>query len=205
MGRAGRDRMAEDVRKRFGDRIRVVDLPGWNAMEPERGSLIIVTDLSLIGGAMEDIRRRERLIIAFRRFAADILAIEGEIVVQGAEDLLDEARAWLTKEGVDKAWNDECRERLAFSYPPARPLVKLIHQGPEADAPAFTARIRTATPESWHVRGPFPVAFRPKASGPRSVIHVIPAFGTAESALQEALEPFAREAIIDLDPIAFLR
>jgi len=202
-GRAGRDRLAADVRRAFGDRVRVVDLSGWNSLTLGSASLVIVTDLSLIGGYAEDVRRRERLVIAFRRLAAGVASADGRLIVQGPEELLQEARSWLTSDGVRKVQVDECRERAAFGYPPARPLIKILKDGSAKDVEDMMSRIRTSLPASWEIRGPFPVPYRPKSRQERSVIQLLPPSDATEDDIRLALEPFARESIIDLDPIAF--
>ena len=203
-GRAGSDRLAADIGRRFGEGPRVVDLSVWNAITLEPKSLVIVTDLSLIGGVVEDVRRRERLLIAWRRLAADVASVDGRLIVQGPEDLMTESRGWLTSDGVRKAWQDECKERAAFGYPPARQLIRILKDGPAKDAESIALRLRIAIPESWEIRGPFPVPYRPKSREARSVIQVLPSPDVMEDVIKPILEPFARESIIDLDPIAFL-
>ncbi|MFH1078620.1 MAG: hypothetical protein V1745_05080 [Patescibacteria group bacterium] len=202
-GRVGRDSLAGIVLKRFGEAVRVVDLPTWHSETVERGALVVLTDLGLIGGVAEDVRRRERLVIAWRRLTADIADADASIIVQGDDELLLAAQNWCTKEGVAAVWRDEMSERATFSYPPARTLVKVLVDGPPDAASTLVDDLTMALGEAWTVRGPAPIAFRPSSRTPRSVIHAIPPKDLKETAIHAALEPFARRAIIDLDPIAF--
>ncbi|MBU1349209.1 hypothetical protein KJ781_04040 [Patescibacteria group bacterium] len=202
-GRVGRDRLAVQVSSRFGDGVRVVDLSTWNAGIVESGALVVITDLGLMGGVTEDVRRRERLVIAWRRCASDIVNADADLIVQGDDDLLLAAQSWCDTDGVTKTWHDEMAERATFGYPPARMLVKLIVDGSSDVAMELVEELTIAFGDAWTVRGPSPIPFRPSSRTPRFVIHAIPPKKMEEAAVRAALEPVARRAIIDLDPIAF--
>lgn len=201
--RSGKDRLTAQTAQRFGaGRVTVVDLPDWHKTSMKRDALLILTDLSLVGGFTEDIRRRERLVIAWRRLAASVASAGGELIVQGPEDLLSHARAWLGADGVRHVWNEELAERAAFGYPPARRRIKLLVDGTQEKADEILQRLSSLL-EGWKAEGPFPVLFRSHTRAPRHVIHLLPPDGASESSVRDALEPFADRAIIDLDPIAF--
>ncbi|MBI4138993.1 hypothetical protein HY479_02470 [Candidatus Uhrbacteria bacterium] len=202
-GRVGRDRLATLVRGRFGSHVEVRDLSDWNALAVPRGALIVVTDLTLIGGICEDIRRKERLLIAWRRLAASAVSANGRLVAQGPEDTLAEAMGWLTAAGVRACWKSEWKDRQTFGYPPAGRRIKLICPGTESMNEPLVKQLRDEAPQGWELSGPFPVAFRPRTRGDRSIIHLHPPDTATEADTQSFLEPFAKDVIIDLDPIAF--
>jgi primosomal protein N' len=151
-------------------------------------ALVVVTDANLLAGVVEDIRRDERLVIAIRRLASRAK----HLLLQTDEALGLKAPTWLTEEGFDTFRAAEKSLRASFHYPPARRLVKLISES-ELDGLPFESR------------GPYPVAFRVKSRKSRLIYHIIPPKDIGQEALFRALEPWAKRAIIDLDPIAFFR
>jgi hypothetical protein len=55
------------------------------------------------------------------------------------------------------------------------------------------------------VRGPFPASFQLKSKETRWIVHLLFSPSVPEEALMPLFAPFAKHAILDLDPIAFLR
>lgn len=202
--RAGKKKVAEQLALRYGrESVQAYDLAEWHRLSLRPCSLVVVTDFSLIGGYAEDIRRRERLIIAWRRLAAVVQNAQAELVVQGSEDLLTQARDWLTPEGLKRCWEEEFKERKMFGFPPAKRRIKCVFNGSEEKAKEFEARLVAKLGDVWKCEGPFPVAFRPKSRQPRFVIHLLPDKTLSDEQIKSSLIPYAKEAIIDLDPIAF--
>lgn len=199
--RAGADRLL----RQLGGSVPVMDTATFSSIELPKNALVVLTDLSLIGGAVEDIRRRERLLISFRRIAAKIASAQGELHALGPEETLEEARAWLSADGVAKTWEAEKNDRKTFGYPPAVWLAKLLIAGTESAAETVSKDLANRMPSGLTLRGPFPVAFRPSSRGPRFVLHLVSTGNgpTSESELRNLLEPLVGRAMIDLDPIAF--
>jgi len=195
--RQGKDRLAAIIAERFGSAVQVADLRDWHRLSLHEHALIIVTDLSLIGGYAEDIRRRERLVIAWRRLAALVGSAKGMLYVLGPENTLSDARSWLTSDGLKKTWNEEFTARKTFAYPPAQERIKALIDGDIQAAERFIEEAKALLPD-WTVEGPYPIEFRAKTRKSRHIVHLIPSEGS-----KSALEPLARKAIIDLDPIAF--
>lgn len=202
--RPGRDRLAANLASHVDtSKISVIDLTDWHSAALSPMTRVVVTDISLIGGYAEDVRRRERLVIAWRRLAATVAVAHGDIVAQGPEELLDQARSWLTRDGLLAAWKEEWQDRERFAYPPARQRIKILVDGEPSDGEAVASRLRGAAPSSWEIQGPFSVAFRARTRKPRQAIHILPAADATENDVTDVLLPFAKHAIIDLDPIAF--
>ncbi len=202
--RTGKDHLAAQIAQAFPSApIQVVDLPDWHRLSIPRGALILLTDLSLIGGVSEDIRRKERLAIAWRRIAATAQSAEGKLFVQGPEMLLTEARTWLEGSGLLKLWKTELSERAAFGYPPARQRIKLLFDGTIEQLEGTDLRLKEVLGKAWTIEGPLPVLFRSSTRKPRCIFHLLPPIDMNERDVHRNLEPFAKEAIIDLDPIAF--
>ncbi|MBU0540276.1 hypothetical protein KKF59_03835 [Patescibacteria group bacterium] len=203
-GRTGKDRLIRNLAGIFPtNAFSVLDLKEWHNHSLAHEALVIITDLSLIGGVAEDIRRRERLILAYRRLAAAVQNAGGKMLVQGDEELIETADSWLQSDGLLKALQAEWKERKTFKYPPAYKLIKLLIDGTAEKADELFARLTAALPLPWETRGPFKVAYRGKGRKERFVIHALPPTGQKESGISLNLEAFAKEAIIDLDPIAF--
>jgi len=202
----GTDALAKRCREIFpGADLKVSDLTEWQDQPMPPKALIIVTNLTLIGGYSEDIRRKERLVIAFRRLAAQALSSHCTLVVQTAEALGDECKTWLTAQGVRTVWSREWQERKNFGFPPARELVKLIVPGQPAKAQAALELIRSLCQQSpdWSFRGPYPVEWRPQNREPRAIFHLLPPGKATRDQIVEALTPLSAFGILDLDPIAF--
>lgn len=202
--RAGKDRLAEQAKNYFqSPLVQVVDMPDWNRLALKQNSLIILTDLSLIGGFTEDIRRRERLIIAWRRLAAAVASANGTLLVQGPEELLAQARGWISSAGLAAAWQKELAERTDFGYPPVQKRIKLLINGSLTEAENITTGLPGILPDTWKIEGPYPVLFRSKTRSERYVAHIVPPTDETEEKIVHYLEPLAGKVIIDLDPIAF--
>lgn len=200
----GRDRLAALIKEKFpGADARIISPAEVHPEMLKKGDVLVVTDLSLVGGGAEDIRRRERLIIGWRRLAAAASSCDAELLVQGPEDVMQECRSWLTTDGLARAWAKELEERKAFGYPPAFRMAKLLVSGTEADTRTVIGELERSKNELWELRGPFPVPFRPNTRSPRFVIQLVAPPETPERELEAVLNPMKHRAIIDLDPIAF--
>lgn len=185
--------------------LQVYDLPQWQEQPVTPRSLVVVTNLSLIGGFTEDIRRKERLVIAFRRLTAQISASRCSLVIQAAASLADECTSWLAPSGVNLAWENEMKDRLAFGFPPARPVVKFIMTGKKESALLLDQTLKTVcnTADGWSVRGPFTVENRSQTRQPREIFHILPPPNMTRDQTIDALSPLAKLGILDLDPVAF--
>ncbi len=218
--RPGRDTMIVDLKKQGFENVAVMSLGEWNnsgyrlqgagsdpgTPPPLPGPLLILTDLSLLPGGGEDIRRRERLIIAFRRLADRCASIEAALVVQSSAELLTDAKTWLTSEGCMSALNQELTERKSFNLPPAAQLIKLICRGSEANADKIKRALMPGAlgiPGS-SLAGPYAVERLPNSRTPRWILHLTLPLTTPKTAIQALLQPIlATDVLIDLDPIAF--
>ncbi len=171
------------------------------------GALVVVTDPSLLGGFSEDVRRRERLVIAWRRLAARVADVGGSLLIQippqnaDAPDIRSSYASWLTTEGYASYRTQELAERHTFQYPPTHRLIKCVLEGSEESVRRWMAGAQKTVPAEW--RGPYPVEFRPRSRAPRFVVHALFPPQITESALVETLTPLKGSAWIDLDPIAF--
>lgn len=202
--RPGRDSVVHDLQHHQLS-ADVFSLGEWHAsaMRLEPQSVVVLTDLSLLAGASEDIRRRERLIIAFRRLADTCLARDAHLVVQGDAALLDDARRWLTSDGCRDALVREWEERKAFQLPPTARLVKLIVRGSGKAAEDVLIALRRAVPKDVSVDGPFAVEKLPGSRTPRSVIQATFPAQRPDAAIHKAISPLLTPNIlVDLDPIA---
>lgn len=198
--RAGTDRLL----RQLDASVTVTNLAGFAVLDLPTHAFVVVTDVSLVGGAVEDIRRRERLLISFRRIAAKTAAAQGELYALGPEDVLTDAREWLASAGVAKTWEAEAIDRKTFGYPPATKLAKILVTGTESDASRTMDELRNRVPPGLELRGPFPIEYRSTSRGRRFVLHAVATgTGSKERDLRNLLEPLAGRAIIDLDPVAF--
>jgi primosomal protein N' len=168
-------------------------------------SLIIVTNLTLISDAGEDIRRTEKLVITWRRLAAAAHATDSQLIVQGTESMLQDASAWLTQEGIEKIWGKEYKQRKDFGYPPAKRIIKLLIDHTFEESTLLKEELKITLGLLWNVSDPFPVLYRSKTRRIRHVIHLSPPENLNSEQVIHCLQPFAKKAIIDLDPIALLR
>jgi primosomal protein N' len=201
-GRAGIDTLSRDLVKHIGTSdIHVLNIPEWEAAHLTPNTLVVITDLSLFAGAIEDIRRRERLVIAWRRSAARIMTANARAIIQGGEELLQECRGWLTNLGVSAVWEQEWQERGSFRFPPAIRLVKILVDGEASKAEELMAALEPTLGPAMSLRGPYPVPFRPRSRLPRHVVHLIAPKETPYSTLAALLAPIVGKAHIDLDPI----
>jgi primosomal protein N' len=205
--RAGKDRLADDLRKKGMEGVRALSIGEWNALNrlPNNG-MVILTDLSLFAGGAEDLRKKERLIIAFRRLADMCETSGSSLAVQSDAGLLAEAKTWLTAEGCENALKNELKERGLFRLPPAFRLLKIIFRGNEGFAKrqmnVIGERIRSDS--SFALSGPFPVLYRPFSRTQRWIAHLSAPSGAKTEAFERAIEPLLKtNAIFDLDPIAF--
>lgn len=191
----------------FGERtdLNILDTRAWNRIKIPPRSLVVVTNLASIGDGGEDIRRTERLVIAWRRLAASATATDSTLLVQGSEQLLYEASDWLTSEGVQRCWEREFEERRNFGYPPAQRIIKLLIEMNLDQATKFKQALEASLGSSWKINEPFLPLYRSKTRSIRHIIHAIPPSDLSIEMLIHALQPFAKNAIIDLDPIALLR
>jgi len=156
--------------------IKVLDLHEWLHQSLMPRSLVLLSNLSLIGGYSEDIRKRERLIIAFRRLAAQTALAQCDLIIQGHETLVYECRDWLEPDGLKRAWAKELEERSVFKYPPAVKMVKLLAPGKLENMKPIELQLKTLCEKftEWNIRGPFAIENQPKSRQPRCVFHLIP-------------------------------
>jgi primosomal protein N' len=214
-GQPGAEHLAKQCASVFQtDRIRVIDPMEFDRLThvnfpPEKQDAchaplqIILTDISLLAPGVEDIRRKERLLIAWRRVCASAVRKNAKLHAQGHEEALNDCADWLTTTGVSSVWENELRERRTFGYPPAVRLAKLLIDGSMDTAEAIKKELDAALPGAWNIEGPYPVEFRSYTRVPRHIVHVKPPISTSESELVDALNPWKKRALIDLDPIAF--
>ena len=207
-GMPGKDRLAAQCKKHFNSElVSVIDLMELDALALAQrlphDSLLVITDLALFGGASEDIRRKERILITWRRIASYTMTTNSHIHVQGSDELISVCRSWLTSEGVATTWLAELNERRNFGYPPAMSFVKLLVDGAEQDAQALVQDLAAKAPADWAVKGPYSVPFRSWTRKPRFAVHLVAPLFVKEEQLITFLEPVKKRALIDLDPIAF--
>jgi len=124
--------------------------------------------------------------------------------VQGDESQLEEAKRWLTSDGLRAVWKAEIEARRAFHYPPASVRIKLIATGNQAMAGNILDDLTERLPQTWTVDGPRPVD-APSSRKERWIIHLVSETETNERSIRDILNLFAKNVIIDLDPIAFFR
>ena len=132
---------------------------------------------------------------------------QGSLLLQVPESDTRRWLEWLTVDGVERFFTQERKDRHTFRYPPSVRLVKLLLAGTPEQTTTLTETIERAmkrSPLFLESRGPFPVEGRPTTRA-RSVVHLLFQPTTQEEALLSLLQPFAKRAVIDLDPIAFLR
>lgn len=162
------------------------------------GACVLVTDASLLSGGSEDVRRLEKLAVTFRRLARDVSQSQGTLIVQTEEHMADFWTRVISTEGFKSFREQERTARRLFSYPPAKRLIKVIVET-EDD------KLMTAIKKLAEVRGPYPVPYRVKSRKSRYIWHVLPKTTTVSRELLDALTVLSKQALIDLDPIAFLR
>ena len=198
----GCDELQKQAQKNFPDAdIKVMDLHDWSTASTPAASLLIITELAFIGGWTEDIRKKERLVTAFRRIAAQAANTRSRLIVQGHETLLDQCPNWLTPAGLFKVWKQEWQDRDSFHFPPAHRLVKLIVINRQQD---LTDTIKqTLNRPDWQINGPWPVENMTKTRNPRLIYHLLPPDYLTKEQVAEQVTCLVKLGIIDLDPIAF--
>ncbi len=177
-------------------------------------AMVLLTDGTLLGGAVDDVRRRERTCVAFRRLSARVSHARGTLIVQCPETIDPITHhpstpahwnEWLTPDGYATFRLKERQDRHLFHYPPAHRVVKCLVDGDEKTAHTWGEEVSQLLQKQIVLRGPFPVAYRPSTRSQRFVWHLLLPPDTSEEYLIRTLTPFARSAIIDLDPIAFFK
>lgn len=198
----GCDELQKQTKKNFPEAdIKIMDLHKWSTAVTPAGSLLIITELAFIGGRTEDIRKKERLVTAFRRIAAQATNTHSRLIVQGHEALLDQCLDWLTPAGLLKTWKLEWQDRDDFHFPPAHRLIKLIVINPQQD---LTDTIKkTINHPDWQINGPWPVENMTKTRNSRLIYHLLPPKNLTQEQVTEQVTPLVKLGIIDLDPIAF--
>ncbi|MDD2785634.1 MAG: hypothetical protein PHS79_01930 [Patescibacteria group bacterium] len=201
----GAELLQKQLERQFSSsNIKVLDLNAWQSQSITPKSLIIVTNLNFIGGYTEDIRRKERLVISFRRLASQASLSQSDLLVQGPEGLVNECRTWLSDEGLQRTWENELKDRQAFDYPPTRILAKLIVSlDLDKTDPVTVDLQQNLVIQGWEIKGPYKVENRPNSRQQRVIYHLLPPPDMTRVQSVEVLTPFSRLGILDLDPIAF--
>lgn len=161
-----------------------------------RESLIVVTDPSLLAPS-EDVRRQEKLAVAFRRLANRVRDVEGQLIIQTQTEHEQQWRNWLATEGFEVWRANERGQRALFGYPPMKRLIKIIVENENE-------RLLEPVKKLAELRGPFLVPHRPKSRKDR-YIWLAESEGQVSRELLDALAKLSQKALIDLDPIAFFR
>lgn len=185
--------------------IPIFHLPDLHARGIPKNALVILTDIAGIGGAIPDIRKKERAVIAWRRLCSRVARSGSRLHVQGDEDYLEDAKTWLTPTGLHKTWAAETASRAAFKYPPTHRRIKVMVAGDNDMAGNMMDEIAKQLPDDWAAEG---VHEAPPAPGrrPRWIIHLVPERpDQTHLEIDKILKKIAKHAMIDLDPIAFLR
>lgn len=169
-------------------------------------AIVVVTDASFLSGAVEDIRRDERLVAAVRHLASRVQAVGGRLILQASEHHATLLETCVTSDGYRAYQQRERALRESFGYPPAVRLVKILVDGTEHDARRWMSGadplVKTADGE---LRGPYVVAYRPRSRKARWVVHAVFPRRVEHKRLLSIFRPLAKDVIIDLDPIAFFR
>ncbi|MBI5655232.1 hypothetical protein HZC53_06305 [Candidatus Uhrbacteria bacterium] len=203
-GRPGLDRLVEQISKmESGSTISIINLTQAQENRFPQTSLVVINDAALLAGAVEDIRRRERLVVAWRRLAAKAQIAGATLVVQAKDEVLALCQRTMSSEGLEEERKLEKNERRLFNFPPASRLVKMLVDGDEHNAAALFKHLTEAFPQDWNISGPFPVPYRSSTRTPRSIIQVTLPLSVSEQDLYAAFDPYKLDAYIDLDPIAF--
>jgi primosomal protein N' len=185
--------------------IKVLDLHEWIIQPIKQGSLLIVSNIAYMGGYAEDIRKKERLVLAIRRFASQACVAKCKLIFQGQSPLIDTAPSWLNPQGLAKQWELEINDRREFLYPPAQKICKLIQLGKPENADMVKSKLQIICEQKpdWRFRGPYPIENLSKTREPRSVFHVLPPNTASRNDLINELSVLTAYGIVDLDPIAF--
>ncbi len=180
-----------------------VSHPDWRTVsvtdlerEFPRDALVVVTDPYLLAPS-EDVRRQEKLAVAFRRLANRVRQAEGQLLIQTQPEHEVIWRAWLETGGYEQWKEQENQQRALFGYPPVKRLIKIILEDKDV-------RLLDPIKKIAGLRGPFPVPHRPKSRSERD-IWLVESEGQVSRDLMDALAKLSQKALIDLDPIAFFR
>ncbi len=185
--------------------IKVLDLHEWVTQPIQQNSLLIITNIAYIGGYVEDIRKQERLVLAFRRFASQACVAKCKLIFQGLSPLIDIAPSWLEPQGLAKQWELEIKDRQEFLYPPTQKICKLIQIGKSEHANMIKLKLEEICVKNpdWRFRGPYPIERFAKTREPRSIFHILPSKTATRTDLINELSVLTAYGIVDLDPIAF--
>ncbi len=168
-------------------------------------ALVVVTLSQLFGGLAEDIRHTERRLIAFRRLLNRVRAIDGLLIIQSNEQDLALWEAWKTGAGVQATYTTELTTRQVFRYPPTWRRVKCLIDGNEATVSSWIAHAKLRLAGQGEVESPSKISFRRPGSSERYIVHLLFSPEVSEAQLVTLLNPLAKGALIDLDPIAFFK
>lgn len=190
--------------------LRTVDWRDTSVSELDRSfsdhALVVCTDPRLLGGGVDDVRRKERQSIIYRRLAQRVYMAQGRLLLQIRENEDSPWIDWLTKKGMDTFRIQELKERKLFFYPPSIKLVKILVNGTKANSQILQQELAQATqPDLQEIRGPFFVDHRAPHREMRHVLHLLFPASITERRLIDLLTPFAGRALIDLDPIQFFQ
>lgn len=204
----GRLRLNEAIEKQHLLNTEVVSIGEWNSIPtiPEN-SIVLLTDLSLLAGAREDLRKTEQTIIAWRRLVDTCAITQSTLIVQGDPATLNQAKDWLDGTLCFQAFEKELKERKTFQLPPTARLTKLIFRGNQVHAERILGILRdnSKTIPDISISGPFAVQFRPSHREARWIGHITAPLSTPLQTIIRLLAPIAEQTdtLIDLDPIAF--
>ncbi|KAA0205515.1 hypothetical protein EDM68_05565 [Candidatus Uhrbacteria bacterium] len=184
---------------------RTLAMDEFEAPLPEH-AIVVVTDASFLSGAVEDIRRDERLVAAVRHLASRVQAAGGRLVLQASEHHATLLETCVTSDGYRAYQERERALRESFGYPPAVRLVKILVDGTGHDARRWMSSAGSAVKTAGgELRGPYAVAYRPRSRKARWVVHAVFPKRMEHKRLMTVFQPLSKDVIIDLDPIAFFR
>lgn len=168
-------------------------------------TFVLVTLASMLGGGTEDIRRHERQCVALRRLAARVAEAQGILALQGEEHEVNVWLSWLTPAGLQILFEAERTARKLFRYPPSIRRIKLILDLADREARAWQTRVAPLLPATLAWDGPYPTVYGTVKQRKRTIWHLLADPLMSEAEIIALLTPFAKEAKIDLDPIAFFK
>ncbi len=168
-------------------------------------SFVLVTLPSLLGGAVEDIRRHERQCVALRRLAARVAGAEGCLGLQGDEEEMNRWLSWLSTAGVEALFQAERTARQLFRYPPTIRRIKILVDKDPIEAERWQEETAKRLPAFLSWEGPFSPSYGTPGQRRRRIWHLVAPAEVSEAELITLLKPLAKEAKIDLDPIAFFK
>jgi primosomal protein N' len=170
-----------------------------------QNALVVISLPHLFGGLTEDIRRTERRLIAIRRLMKRVADSQGTLLIQSSEEDLANWEAWKTGAGVQETYARELATRRLFQYPPTWRRVKCLIDGQESAVQAWVKQAKERLHDQGTVELPSKINFRRAGSSERWVVHALFSPEMSEAALVKLLQPLAKDALIDLDPIAFFK